>query len=156
MFIGQGEHYGGALMADNACFIFFRSGCCTLDDAGKALTERGLSVKRNRDELDVCFPGTPMLRVVLATGDYVREEAAEIAADTPHFAPMSACDARFEILIEDLDAVLDEINTLIDVQACLQDLVHGWLFRTWNGELSGPDWPPPDAATRSGKTTRDP
>jgi hypothetical protein len=130
-------------MADDACFVFFPSGRFDLDTATKTLSDRGLSVKRKPDELEVRFPGKPVLRIALATGEYVREEAEEIAADTPHAAAMSVCDARFEILIDDFDAVLDEINTLIDAQSALQELTHGFLYRTWNGELSGPTWPPP-------------
>jgi len=127
-------------MADHACFVFFPSSRADLDAAAKALTEHGLLVKRAAaDELEAGFPGKPFLRVAFATEDSVREEAAEIAAETPHAAAMSECDVRFEILIDDLDQVLDEINTLIDVQSALQELTHGFLYRTWTGELSGPD-----------------
>jgi hypothetical protein len=125
-------------MADSACFVFFTTDSrCTLDTAAKGLAERGLSVKQKADELVVCFPGKPVLRVSLATDDYVREEAAELSKGTPFFTGMSDCDARFEILIDDLDAVLGEINTLIDVQQSLQELTHGFLYCTWNAQLSG-------------------
>jgi len=44
-----------------------------------------------------------------------------------------------EIGIADLDEVLDEINTLIEVQCTLQDATSGYLFNSWNGEVSGPE-----------------
>lgn len=44
-----------------------------------------------------------------------------------------------EILIDDLDGVLDEINTLIEVQGTLQDVTRGFLFNTRNCVLSGPE-----------------
>jgi hypothetical protein len=126
-------------MADDVSMIFFRSGQFDLDAAASALTDRGLSVRRGEDELVVGFRGGPQLRVAYVSEPYVREEAEEIGAGTPHAAALGGCDARFEILIDDLDAVLDEINTLIDVQAALQDATGGFLFNTWNGELAGPD-----------------
>jgi hypothetical protein len=46
------------------------------------------------------------------------------------------CDARFEVWIEDLDAALDEINSLIDVQDALQSLTRGCTYFTWNGKLT--------------------
>jgi hypothetical protein len=71
--------------------------------------------------------------------DYVTDEAAEISKGTPHEREISQCESRYEILIDDLDLVLDEINTLIEVQATLQSATSGFLFNSWNGELSGPD-----------------
>ena len=126
-------------MADDACFVFFADHRHDLGAAAQALAKRGLSVNRTLDELLVSFPGKPVLRVALATDDYVRGEAIEVSAGTPFSKEMSSCNARYEILIDDLDAVLDEINTLIDVQYALQELTHGFLYLTWNGELSGPD-----------------
>ena len=65
-------------------------------------------------------------------------EAAEIGAGTAHEDALRGCDARFEIGIDDLDAALDEINTLIEVQSALQDASRGFLFLPWNGNLSEP------------------
>ena len=117
-------------MADHACFVFFSAGKCDLDDAASALEERGLTVKRKHDELEARFPRKPVLRVALATDDYVRMEAEELSVDSPFAATISTCDARFEVLIDDLDAVLDEINT-IDVQIALQDLTRGFVLDGW-------------------------
>ncbi len=126
-------------MADNVCFVFFvddhRHG---IDTAAKALTERGLLVKRDRDELSVCFPGKPILRIAFGVGRIVQEEAIELSVGTAFSAEMAECNARFEILIDDLDAVLDEINTLIDVQHILQELNDGFLYLSWNGQVFGP------------------
>jgi hypothetical protein len=65
-------------------------------------------------------------------------EAAKIGHGTPHEDALRECDARFEIVIEDLDEALDEINTLMEVQGALQDVSQGFLFLPWNGELSEP------------------
>src|SRR5262245_9369013 len=112
-------------MAVDACLIFFRSGRGNLDTAAAALTNCGMSVQRMSgafgDELAVGFRHGPQLRVAFIEEPYVREEAAEISADSPHAMEMSRCEVRYEVLIDDLDDVLDEINTLIDVQAALQN-----------------------------------
>jgi hypothetical protein len=110
-----------------------------VEDAARILIDRGLSVTRRDDELSVRWDDAPELRVVLVQDRYVRDEAEEIGAGSPHADRMRSCDVRFEILIDDLDEVLDEINTLIEVQATLQNATDGFLFNTWNGHLSPPD-----------------
>ena len=125
-----------------ASMVFFESGRCDLDGAIDALVRRGLSVDRSGDRIAVTWPGvpdSPRLVVILVTEPFVLTEAAEIGEGTEHADAMRRCDARFEIVIEDLDAALDEINTLIEVQATLQDASRGYLFNDWNGQLSEPE-----------------
>jgi hypothetical protein len=130
-------------LTNHASLIFFRAGRGNLDTAAAALANRGMSVQRMRgefgDELSVGCLGGPQLRVVFVEEPYVREEAEEISADTPQVAEMSRCEVRYEILLDDLDGVLHEINTLIEVQATLQDATEGFLFNTWNCVLDGPE-----------------
>lgn len=116
--------------------VFFRPGACDLDAAAEALAGYGLDVTRRGDELTAGRPGSPQFRIVLSAEPHVAIEAAEISEGTPHAAAMRECSARFEIGIEDLDAALDEINTLMEVQGALQDASQGYLFLPWNGELS--------------------
>jgi hypothetical protein len=120
------------------CIVFFRSGTCDLAAAARSLAGYRLTVIRNGDELSTGRPGSPQFRVRLVAGEWVRVEAAEIGAGTPHETSMRECDARFEIGIDDLDAALDEINTLMEVQGALQDASQGFLFVPWNGNLSEP------------------
>ena len=120
-------------MADDACLVFFRSGRCDLDGAAKALDRASLLVERRGDELVVRYPDAPPLRVAYAADGYVAEEASEIAQGNPHAAAMLPCDARFEILIDDLDATLMEYGTLFAVQEALQDATGGFVFNSWNG-----------------------
>jgi hypothetical protein len=130
-------------VADHASLIFFRAGSGNLDTAAAALADRGMVVQRQAsefgDELTVGFRSGPQLRVAFVAEPYVCEEAEELSTGSPHAAEMSRCEVRYEVLIDDLDAVLDEINTLIDVQAALQGTTHGFLFNTWNGALHGPE-----------------
>ena len=124
-------------MADNACLICFRSGRCDLDGAAKALAGLKLAVERRGDELAVSYPGGPVLRVAYAD-EYVAEEAAEIAEGHPPAAELLPCDARFEVLIDNLDTALQEYNTLFAVQEALAEATGGFVFNTWNGEFPWP------------------
>ena len=68
----------------------------------------------------------------------------------PHEAALRECDARFEIGMDDLDKVLDEINTLMEVETALQDASHGYLFLPWNGNLAGPSQEPAEGDSPEG------
>jgi hypothetical protein len=118
------------------CLVFFRPGACDLDAAARSLAGYGLTVTRHGDELTVGRPGSQQYRVVMSAEPHVAAEAAEIGEGTPHATAMRECSARFEVSIDDLDAALDEINTLMEVQSALQDASRGFLFLPWNGNLS--------------------
>ncbi len=78
-------------MADAACFVCFRTGCCDLDLAAKALAEKRLNVTRLDEQLAVSFPGSPVLRIAYADDTYIAEENAEIATRNPHAAALLPC-----------------------------------------------------------------
>ena len=122
-------------MAEDACLVCFRSGQCDLDGAAKALAGFNLTVTRRDDELLVAYDDGPTLRVSYAVGDYVAEEAAEIARSDPKALATLPCDARFEIAIDDLDAVLNEYSTLFAVQEALAGATGGFVFDSWNGNI---------------------
>lgn len=120
------------------CMVFFQSNKCNLEDAYQCLVSYGLTVNRYEKKL-LCFKNdSPQFTIGLATGEHIQQEAEEIAKDTPHTEAMSRCNARFEVFFDDLDEVLDEINTLMDVQGALQDASGGFLFTPWNGNLTKP------------------
>ena len=124
-------------MADDACMVCFRAGRCDLDGAAKALARLKLSVNRRGSELAVSYPGGPVLRVVYAADAHVAEENAEIAQMHPLDAALLPCEVRFEVLIDDLDAALQEYSTLFAVQEALEDATGGFLFNTWNCGFPG-------------------
>lgn len=125
-------------MNSGSCMIFFRSGSHDLNTAERLLADAGLSVSHSGDRLAVQWHNGPELRIVMASGELVQEEAAEIAEGSPFVEAMRQCDARFEISFDSLEEVLDEINTLIQTQLTLQNATRGYLFLNWNGNLSGP------------------
>lgn len=129
-------------MSDDVSMVFFASKADSpdLDAASRLLIAQGLDVAADGDALVVQWEEDgPALRIRLSAAPHVSAEAIDIAKDTMHATAMRECDARFEIDIEDLDETLDEINTLIEVQGTLQDATGGYLFNSWNGELSAPD-----------------
>jgi hypothetical protein len=119
-------------MADDACLVCFRSGRCDLNGAAKALAGLKLAVEQRADELAVYYPGGPVLRIAYAADRYVAEENSEIAQGHPYAAALLPCDARFEVLIDDLDAALQEYQTLFAVQEALVGEAGGFVFNTWN------------------------
>jgi hypothetical protein len=119
-------------MADDACLVCFRAGRSDLDGAANALASCRLAVERRGDELVAHYPGGPVLRVAYAAGGYVAEENAEIAKAHPRAAALLPCDARFEVLIDNLDAALQEYQTLFAVQEALVGASGGFVFNTWN------------------------
>ena len=118
--------------------VYFTSGTCDLNAAVRALTGYGLTVRPQPGYVTVSRPGSPEFDVGISAEPWVREEGAEIGAGTPQAAAMRSCDARFEVSFESLDAALDEINTMMEVQVALQEACNGFLFLPWNGNLSGP------------------
>jgi hypothetical protein len=119
-------------MADDACLVCFRTGRCDLDGAAKALAGCKLVVERRGDELAVHYPGGPVLRVAFAAAGYVAQENAEIAQMHPQAAALLPCEVRFEVLIDDPDATLQEYQTLFAVQEALAEATGGFVFNTWN------------------------
>lgn len=114
-----------------------------LDQAQTALAGRGwLAVRRDGDRLTVQPKGkeNPVLRVEFTSGEAVQRQIANgIALIAPYPERVSQCNARFDITFDNLDEVLDEINTLIEVQLALQDATKGFLFNSWNQSLSAPE-----------------
>lgn len=120
-------------MANDACLVCFRAGRCDLDGAAKALAGLKLMVERHDEELAVSYSGGPVLRIAFSVDDHVAEENAEIAQGNPHAEALLPCDARFEVFIDDLDATLQEYNTLFAIQEALVTASGGFVFNTWNG-----------------------
>ncbi len=120
-------------------FVFFRPGTCDLERAIESLKCQGLTVTRDGEEVIATKPRKPQFRICLADGPHVAAEAVEIGEGTPHEVAMRECSVRFEVVVRDLDAALDEYGTLFDVEVGLQEASRGYLFLGWNGNLMGPD-----------------
>ena len=119
--------------------VLFHDPSIGLKEAAQILKDRSLTVEDRETSLQVRWDDGPVLTIRLSRGPVVQQMAAEIGQDTPYAEDLAHCDACFAILIEDLENVLDEINTLIETQLALQYATGGFLFNTWNSQLSPPD-----------------
>jgi hypothetical protein len=118
--------------------VFFQSEECDLNGAINSLEKYRFSVARDGEKLVVGRGDSPQFQVSLIKEDFVQKEANEIAQGSEFANEMSKCNARFEVVIDDLDTALDEINTLMEVQGALQDASKGYLFTPWNDNVSEP------------------
>ncbi|MEK6236009.1 MAG: hypothetical protein N2C14_14980 [Planctomycetales bacterium] len=132
----RGRYLARSELEPDVCMVFFQSQACDLEKAAEKLVGYRFHVERAGERLIVGKPDSPEFDVILSRDE--SERAAKIGEGTPHADAMRQCDACFEIIIDDLDAALDEINTLMEVQGALQDASRGYLYLPWNGNLSEP------------------
>ena len=120
-------------MSRHVCLIVCSSDRTSLNDAKTALEKDGLSVESNNNRL-ICFRDNSPRFTIRFIQEEVLAEAKTLGEEYPNYrSRLKNCDARFEILFDDLSEVLDEINTPIDIQLTLQDTTEGIVFTSWNG-----------------------
>ena len=118
--------------------VLFEPGEIGFSEVYKTLLDIGLSILWQGDKLAVWRDNGPLLFLSLARGDVLSREAAQIGQGTPYTAELSRCSAQIRIAFDDLEEVRTEVDTLVDVQAGLQDATHGFIFNTWNHKLAPP------------------
>ena len=110
-----------------------------INDAERALAKvRGGQLNRARrdDVLAVRWKQGPVLFVRHATGDVAAQEAVRLGTDSPHARELLKCDAVFEVSFLNLDEVLDESVSLLDLQGMFEkELPRGFEYLGWNGSL---------------------
>ncbi|EPG5380528.1 hypothetical protein [Stenotrophomonas maltophilia] len=127
-----------AAMTSSHIYFAARGISASLNWAAEVLADYGLELELELGGNSVLITGDEDVRLRLSLNDapHVLQEAIELAHGTGHVHAMSQCTARFEISITDLEAVLDEMNTLIEVQQTLLTAVDGVLWNEWNEALS--------------------
>ena len=120
--------------------IYFQGADATLDDAHAELVANTAPGSTERDGDRVIVRWTRHDRphrfvITRVEGPHVTRAAAELGDHEQWGKALARCDARFEIAIDDLDAALDEINTLIEVETALRELVRGFQHTPWNGNF---------------------
>src|SRR5262245_61721647 len=105
--------------------VFFHKPGFGLDQAEQALRETTMTIARKGDSLSVVWEDGPELTVRYRRGEEVRREAIRVSGDSILAGMMREFDSAFEISFDDLDEVLDEINTLIETQTTLQSATDG-------------------------------
>jgi hypothetical protein len=129
------------ILGPNICLLFFRDPAATFTPAklkqvlGKQLTETG-----GDPPFAYRFGDGPILYVSITRGEFVEAFGRRLMGRKRKYRPLiEGCDTQIEITFRDLEEVLDEINTLIDIQATLQEATGGLLYRSWNQTFSGPE-----------------
>lgn len=119
-------------------FHVYFAGATTYAEAARALAEV-VEVVDEGERLRVQWdPEGPAMWVTYSAGPEVAADAARLA-EIHRLPELAKADRRFEVGFNDLDEVLNEINTLIEVQVTLQDLTRGYIARSWNPEVSPPE-----------------
>ena len=118
------------------CHIFFPTPGISLLEAAALFDRKNWRVQRDDDEFTLQWEAGPTLRVLRQNNEIVLSDAKRLGAKTVYADFLNSCDCRFVILFHDLDAALDEINTLIETQMTIQDATNGLVYCTWNDSYS--------------------
>jgi hypothetical protein len=126
------------LSTSGVSLVLFEDEDLSFDHAHEALFDTGLTMIRQGERIAVWWENGPLVYISLAVGEAVRQQAEQIGQATPYAEILSRCSARFEITFDDLQAVREEMNTLLEVQDALQHVTQGFIFNVWNGQLAPP------------------
>lgn len=118
------------------CFVFFEKRRITLKTAHTALNQPQGNCQQLNNALVAQRSEGPELFVRYTKGKDVLRQAKIVGSNTPYADDLARCDRRFEISFRNQENVLDEINSLIDVQMTLQSLTDGFLYLPWNEHLA--------------------
>ncbi|MEL6496450.1 MAG: hypothetical protein AAFQ41_15205 [Cyanobacteria bacterium J06623_7] len=121
-------------MSHHVCLVYCSSDLANLQGAKTVLEQQGLTVTDDNDRLTCVWHDSPQFTIRFHQQAEVREAAQKLGEEYPNYrSRLKNCHARFEISFADLSEVLDEINTLIEIQLTLQDTMAGIVFTSWNG-----------------------
>ena len=137
------------ILPANWCLIFFKDPDekFTTAQMQLSLKKSGLSVSNEAEVLSVRWGDGPILKVSIQRGSHLEAVLRGLVGQHRKYSSfISGVDAEIKIEISDLNEALDEINTLIEVQATLQDVTQGLMYMSWNQVFS-----PPSLAVESKK-----
>lgn len=126
----------------NQCLLFFRDpgSAFTAARLKQVLADNGVTAEGNAEPYSLKWGEGPTLYASIIRGEIASVLARRlIGRQRKHRELADASDAYIEIKFESLDEVLDEINTLIQVQITLQQATGGLLYRSWNQSFTGPE-----------------
>jgi hypothetical protein len=120
-------------------YLMFPSPGIDLGEAGALLTDRGFTVEEaDKDELR-CECNDIVFLLSRHEGPEIQCESAMIGDLLNNPTEIEQCDCRFQVGFYDREKVLDEINSLIEIQTTLQDATNAYLFNVWNECVQPPD-----------------
>ena len=130
------------ILPPNWCLIFFRDPKAEFTPARlkELLADRGLTVTGETEPLVVRWDDGPTLFVSIQRGHFIEAVIRGLVGKRrKHRTLIAGCDTQVKIQLSDVEEVLDEINTLIEVQAAIQDATGGLMYMSWNHNFAGPD-----------------
>jgi hypothetical protein len=105
----------------------------------QVLQDAGLTVSGSQQPFVVRGDG-PTMSVSIHRGAFTEGVITGLVGSRrKHRKLFEGCDAQIKIEVWNVDEALDEINTLIEVQAALQVATQGVMYMSWNQKFAGPD-----------------
>jgi hypothetical protein len=138
----RGEPEMALILPPNWCLIFFRDPAAEFTPARlkQVLQDARLTVTGNEQPFSVRWHDGPTLLVSVQRGSYVETVIRGLVGKhRKHRTLIPGCDTQIKIELQDVEAALDEINTLIEVQSTLQAATRGLMYLSWNHNFAGPD-----------------
>lgn len=136
------ENLLGGWPEDASLILFSQESLATpwsLTEAKEAIRGAGLSCEEEAGYLLTWFEPTLKIQVRFLNDESVTREVQALIHTLPNGQVLKGCDACLMLTFDDLLAVLDETNTLIELQLSLQDATGGILYNTWNRQLLPPE-----------------
>jgi hypothetical protein len=130
------------LLPPNWCLIFFRDpeGKFTSARMTEALREAGFTVTGRKEPFVVRRRDGPTFYVSILRGSHIETIIRSLVGRRRKYRTLiPGCDTQIKIEFHDLEEVLDEINTLNEIQWTLGEATRGLIYRSWNQVFSGPD-----------------
>lgn len=124
--------------SQNQFFVYFQRGVATLETAREGLALHDLETAGVQPEAFTVRYEHLSFKVTLEDSEQVASDARAIAGAEERWRPLALCTARFSVEVSDLNAALEEINTMMELQGALQDCADGYLVLPWNGGILGP------------------
>jgi len=120
-----------------AAFVMFHDPNLELKQAVNALRKRGIDVTIRDDGLWIIKDSQVSLAISLHRGEEAREIARGLAQGTPFAEELGHCGARFEIALTNSEDALSDSQTLNTIISALQEMTQGFVYQTWDEQLSG-------------------
>ena len=137
----------------NQCLLFFSDpgASFTATRMKRVLLDEGVTVNGETEPFALQWGGGPTLYASIVRGDVASTLAQRLMGRGRKYkAQAESSDVYIEIKFENLEQVLDEINTLIVVQTTLQQATGGLIYRAWNQTFCASALPPSRRAGRAG------
>lgn len=130
------------ILPPNGCYFFFAdpSSEYTPTLLKQQLRDARFTVTGRKEPFKVRWQDGPEFFVSITRGDFVETVVRSLMGPRRKYRRMiPGLDTYVLLQFADLDEVLDEINSLIELQTALQEGTRGLMYLSWNHHFSGPE-----------------